>query len=133
MVGTQRQFAVNGLVENNTIMGGYRGIVAQFNEKILSNTIEGATVGISCGYMSSDPLYHPTIIGNVLTNNYVGIDDYGCDPYVANNSITANKFGFYFTSYTFYGNAIPDGIIKQQHRQQQLQHINWVYRLPKNN
>ncbi|HUK85207.1 MAG TPA: hypothetical protein VLU95_05040, partial [Candidatus Acidoferrum sp.] len=102
---------INGLVENNTIMGGYRGIVAQFNEKILSNTIEGATAGISCGYMSTDPIYHPTIIGNVLTNNYVGIDDYGCAPYIANNTITANQFGFYFTSYTFYGNAIPDGII----------------------
>jgi hypothetical protein len=101
----------NGLVVNNTILGGYRGIVAQSNTTILFNTIKYADVGISCGYMSFDPIYHPTIIGNLLTNNTVGIDDYGSAPYIANNTITGNTRGIYFTSYTFDRDAAPVGII----------------------
>lgn len=100
-----------GLVYNNTILGGYRGIVAQFNQTILSNTIKDADVGISCGYISSDPIYHPTIIGNLLINNTVGIDDYGCDPIITNNTIANSNRGIFLTSYTFYRNAAPTVIM----------------------
>ncbi len=40
-----------GLVFNNTVLGGARGIIAQFNQTILANTIKNADVGITCGYM----------------------------------------------------------------------------------
>ncbi len=100
-----------GLVFNNTILGGYRGIIAQFNQTILSNTIKNADVGITCGYMSFDPIYYPTIIGNLLINNTVGIDDYGCAPYIANNTIANSKRGIFLTSYAFYREAAPTAVI----------------------
>ena len=100
-----------GLVYNNTILGGYRGIIAQFNQTILSNTIKNADVGISCGYMSYDPIYYPTIIGNLLINNTIGIDDYGCAPYIANNTIANSKQAIYLTDWAFYREAAPRAII----------------------
>ena len=100
-----------GLVYNNTILGGYRGIVAQYNQTIQSNTIKNADVGISCGYMSLDPIYRPTIIGNLLINNTVGIDDSGSNPYITNNTIANSKRGIFLTSYAFYREAAPTAIM----------------------
>ncbi|MGD6852263.1 MAG: hypothetical protein ACQCN6_09420 [Candidatus Bathyarchaeia archaeon] len=100
-----------GLVINNTILGGYVGILGQFNVTILSNIVKDADIGILCGYMSFDPIYHPTVMGNLITNNTVGIADYGCAPYIANNTIAGNTNGFSFTSWTSYRDAKPDGII----------------------
>lgn len=96
-----------GLVFNNTVLGGARGIIAQFNQTILSNTIKNADVGITCGYMSFDPIYYPSIIGNLLINNTVGIDDYGCSPYIANNTIANSNRGIFLTSYAFLREASP--------------------------
>lgn len=101
---------VNGLVVNNTIFGGARGILGESSTVIVSNTVKDAEVGIACGYMSFDPIYHPIIIGNLLTNNIVGIDDYSSAPFIVNNTITGNKNGFHFTSYTFDRGAEPVAI-----------------------
>ena len=100
-----------GLVFNNTVLGGARGIIAQFNQTILSNTVKNADVGITCGYMSFDPIYYPTVVGNLLINNTVGIDDYGCAPYIANNTIANSKKGIFLTSYAFYREATPTAIM----------------------
>jgi hypothetical protein len=91
----------NGLVVSNIIMGGYRGIYAE-NGSIYYNTVKDADVGICCGFGSPDPIYHPTIIGNLIFNNSIGIEDWGSHLYIMNNSIINNQVGFRFTSYTFY-------------------------------
>jgi hypothetical protein len=90
-----------GLIVNNTILGGYRGIIAHNNATIQYNTVKDADVGICCGFFSFDPIYHPVIIGNLLTNNTVGIDDWSSSPYIANNTIVSNTYGIHLTSYTF--------------------------------
>ncbi len=91
----------NGLVINNTVMGGYRGIEAE-NASIYFNIVKDANVGICCGFGSPDPIYHPTIIGNLVVNNTIGIEDWGSHLNIANNTVVNNTFGFRFTSYTFY-------------------------------
>lgn len=101
----------NGLVINNTVLGGYVGILGQFNATILQNTVKDAIVGISCGYISIEPVYHPIIIGNLLENNTKGIEIWSNSPYIANNTITSNSNGIYFTSYTFEREAAPVAII----------------------
>ena len=60
--------------------------------------------------MSFDPIYHPVIIGNLIANNLVGIDDYSCSPFIVNNTITNNTRGLYFSAYAFDRNAYPVGI-----------------------
>lgn len=101
----------NGLVINNTILGGWYGIVAE-NGTILQNTVTDTDGGgILCGFISSDPIYHPTIIGNLVANNSVGIYVSSCSPYIANNTIANNTRGIHFDYYAFTRNASPVGII----------------------
>jgi parallel beta-helix repeat protein len=101
----------NGLVINNTILGGWYGIVAE-NGTILQNTvIDTDGGGILCGFISTDPIYHPTIIGNLVANNSVGIYVSSCSPYIANNTIVNNTRGIRFDYYAFSRNAVPAGII----------------------
>jgi Predicted solute binding protein len=99
-----------GLVYNNTVIGGDRGILAQFNQSLIGNTVKDAKVGISCGYMSSDPIYFPTIIGNLLVNDTVGIEDYSNSPYIANNTIANSEKAIFLSSYTFDRGAQPQAI-----------------------
>jgi parallel beta-helix repeat protein len=101
----------NGLVINNTILGGWYGVVAE-NGTILQNTVKDTDGGgILCGYISTDPIYHPTIIGNLVANNSVGIYVSSCSPYIANNTIVNNTRGIRFDYYAFSRNAVPAGII----------------------
>jgi parallel beta-helix repeat protein len=101
----------NGLVINNTILGGWYGIVAE-NGTILQNTVKDTDGGgILCGFMSTDPIYHPTLIGNLVANNSVGIYVSGCAPYIANNTIVNNTRGIRFDQYAFYRGAMPVEII----------------------
>jgi hypothetical protein len=96
----------DGIVSNNTIIGGYRGIEAE-NGAYLNNVIKDAKAGITCGFISYDPVYRPTIVGNLIMNNTVGIEDWSSAPNIANNTITNNTYGVQFTSYTFDRGAIP--------------------------
>ncbi|MCW4034878.1 MAG: PKD domain-containing protein [Candidatus Bathyarchaeota archaeon] len=101
---------VDGIISNNTIIGGYRGIVAE-NGHISYNIIKDADVGISCSYTSYEPIYQPVIIGNLIIDNSVGIDDWSSSPYIANNTIVNNMYGIHFTQDAFSRDATPVGIV----------------------
>ncbi|MCW4048081.1 MAG: DUF1565 domain-containing protein [Candidatus Bathyarchaeota archaeon] len=100
----------DGLVMNNTILGGYRGIVSE-SGTILQNTIKDADEGICCGFISNEPVDRPIIIGNLILNNSAGIRIASCSPYIANNTIVNNKYGIHFDDYAFYRSTAPAGII----------------------
>ena len=90
---------LGGIVFNNTILGGYRGIVTERSEGglILNNIIKETEGGaaICIGFDTA-----PTVIGNLLMNNQEGITFWSPKgPYVANNTLVQNTVGFRFTSY----------------------------------
>jgi hypothetical protein len=84
--------------------------LAQFNQSLVGNTVKDAKVGICCGYMSFDPIYFPTIVGNLLINDTVGIEDYSNSPYIANNTIVNSEKAIFLSSYTFDRGAQPQAI-----------------------
>jgi parallel beta-helix repeat protein len=88
-----------GIISNNTILGGYRGIETERSEGglILNNVIKETEGGgaITIGFDTA-----PTIIGNLLIDNHEGITFWDPNgPYVANNTLVQNTVGFRFTSY----------------------------------
>jgi hypothetical protein len=99
----------NGLVTNNTILGGYIGVIGWANTTICYNTIKDADIGIACGYMSTESVFHPVIIGNIITNNTKGLFISGSTPYISYNTITGNDKGVSF-DYNYW-NVKPVGII----------------------
>lgn len=109
--GDEASIRINGVVANNTILGGYRGVLGQQNTTIVYNIIQDCMVGICCGYASVDPIYRPVMIGNVIKNNTIGIEIYSSAPYIAYNSIVDNDQGITFTEYAFERDAKPVGII----------------------
>jgi len=88
-----------GLISNNTIVGGYRGIATERSDGplISYNIIEktGRGGAICIGFDTA-----PEIVGNLLIDNYEGITVWNPRGfYITNNTITRNAVGFRFTSY----------------------------------
>jgi parallel beta-helix repeat protein len=105
----------DGIISNNTIIGYYVGIFAVGNCSILYNVIKGTEyggiyLGISYPRYPSDT-DSPTIVGNLIIDNQRGITLSGWwgKPYIANNTITRNTYGFYLLNAS-YSNAIYNNV-----------------------
>ena len=101
----------SGTVMNNTIRGGYRGIFAE-DALVISNLIEDAHMGITCGGISDEPTHFPVIIGNLIINNDEGIALEGLSsPLITNNTVVNNTYGICVPGYYSGPGAMSSEII----------------------
>ena len=101
--------STKGIVSNNKIVGYYTGIIAGGNCTVSHNIVLDAEHGIHLG--KSSPRYpsdadSPIVVGNLLLDNYYGITLSGSwgRPYIANNTLARNVYGFLCPSWYSGGN-----------------------------
>jgi hypothetical protein len=102
----------DGIFSNNTIMGGGGGILAH-DGFFLYNIIKGvAHTGIEVTGMMPGPTHYPVVIGNLIMECNEGFLFEGpSSPYITNNTIVRNTYGFRFDQYSFFEGVMPVGIV----------------------